>query len=88
LETGIQPMQASPCVQDLRHITLHPFALSRFADMLLSLSGFPFRLVGCLGGSCALDLLPLWGNLMCAETANHNFRHGIKGRGIVLFANL
>ena len=47
LETGIQPMQASPCVQDLRHITLHPFVLSRFADMLLSLSGFPSRLAGC-----------------------------------------
>jgi hypothetical protein len=29
LETGVQPMQASPCVQDLRRITLHPFAFSR-----------------------------------------------------------
>jgi len=49
LETGVQPMQASPlsCVQDLRLLTLHPFALSRFADMLLSPSGFPSRLVGC-----------------------------------------
>jgi putative transposase len=49
LETGVQPIQASPlsCVQDLRPLTLHPFALSRFADMLLSPSGFPSRLAGC-----------------------------------------
>ena len=49
LETGVQPMQASPlsCVQDLRPLTLHPFAFSRFAGMLLSPSGFPSRLAGC-----------------------------------------
>jgi hypothetical protein len=47
LEAGVQPMQASPCVQDLRCITLHPFAFNRFSDMLLSPSGFPSRLAGC-----------------------------------------
>jgi hypothetical protein len=35
-------------------------------------------LAGCpKAGAYALDLLPLWGNLMCAETAHHNNRDGI-----------
>jgi hypothetical protein len=40
-------MQASPCGQDLRCVTLHPFAFNRFPDMLLSPLGFPARSAGC-----------------------------------------
>jgi hypothetical protein len=40
---GVQPIQASPCVQGLRHIALHPFTLSRFTDMLLSPLPFDVR---------------------------------------------
>jgi hypothetical protein len=29
-------MQVSPCVQDLRHLTLHPFEFSRVPNMLFS----------------------------------------------------
>ena len=29
LETGVQPIQVSPCVQDLRCVALHTFALNR-----------------------------------------------------------
>ena len=58
-------------------IYLHPFGPFRFADMLLSPSGFPSRLASCPRRCYALDLLPLWGNLMCAEAAHHNFRYGI-----------
>jgi hypothetical protein len=80
LETGVQPRQASPCVQDLRNgsasILSGPSALptGSFPDR-----GFPSRLAGCpKAGAYALDLLPLWGNLMCAEAAHHTFRDGIQ----------
>ena len=58
-------------------IYLHPFGPFRFTGMLLSPSGFPSRLVGCPRRYTALNLLPLRGNLMCAETAHHNNRDGI-----------
>jgi hypothetical protein len=67
---GVQPIQASPCVQDLRHFILHPFGFSRFTDMLLSPLGFSARLVSCPKRFFALDLLLLWSNLMCAEAAH------------------
>jgi len=37
LETWVQPIQASPCVQDLRCITLHTSACNRVLNMLFSL---------------------------------------------------
>ena len=70
LETRVQPMQASPCVQDLRRVTLHTFALSRVADMLLSPWSFDARLVSCPRRSIALNLLLLWSYLTNAETAH------------------
>jgi hypothetical protein len=47
LEIGVQPMQASPCVQGLRHFTLHTFAFSREASMLFSPLPFGIRSVSC-----------------------------------------
>lgn len=43
LETRVQPIQASPYVQDLQHITLHPFRFSRFSAMLISPLPFDAR---------------------------------------------
>jgi hypothetical protein len=43
LETGVQPIQVSPCAQDLRRVALHPFGLSRFPNMLVSPSPFGSR---------------------------------------------
>ena len=43
METRVQPIQASPCAQDLRCITLHTFEFNRFTTMLLSPLGFPSR---------------------------------------------
>ena len=60
-------------------IYLHPFGPFRFSDMLFSPSGFPSRLAGCPeAGASALDILPLWGNLTCAETAHHKIRYGVE----------
>jgi hypothetical protein len=49
LETGVQPMQALPYVQDLWHLPLHPFGLSRFSAMLVSPLPFDARWDGCPG---------------------------------------
>jgi hypothetical protein len=35
--------EVSPCVQDLRHVTLHTFVFSRFPNMLLSPLDFSSR---------------------------------------------
>ena len=43
LETRVQPIQASPCAQDLRCITLHTFEFIRFTTMLLSPLDFSAR---------------------------------------------
>ena len=43
LEIRGQPIQALPCVQDLRCITLHTFGFNRFTDMLLSPLSFDAR---------------------------------------------
>ena len=60
LEAGVQPIQVSPCVQDSRRVTLHTFALSRFANMLLSPLGFPARSVGRPRRSlCSLPSAPV-----------------------------
>ena len=40
--------------------------------------GFSSRLADRPRRCCALDLLPLRGNLMCAEAAHRNFRDGIQ----------
>jgi len=52
--------------------SLRAIPLCRHALFLIavSLPGWP----AVLGGACALNLLPLGGNLTCAETAHHNFR--------------
>jgi hypothetical protein len=55
-------------------IYLHPFGPFRFADMLLSPPGWS----AVLGGAYALDLLPLWGNLTCAEAAHYYIRESNK----------
>src|SRR5713226_6312160 len=73
LETGVQPVQASPCVQDLRCIMLHTFAFIRVPNMLLSPLGFPARLVGCPKRYFALHLLLLWSYLAGAEAAHSLF---------------
>jgi hypothetical protein len=70
LEIGVQPMQASPCVQGLRHVTLHTFAFSRFADMLFSPLPFGIRSVSCPRRPFALNLLLLWSYLTSAEAAH------------------
>src|SRR5215471_19800867 len=70
LEMGVQPMQASPCVQGLRHFTLHTFAFSRFADMLFSPLPFGIRSVSCPRRLFALNLLLLWSYLPSAEAAH------------------
>ena len=70
LEIGVQPMQASPCVQGLRHFTLHTFAFSRFADMLFSPLPFGIRSVSCPRRLFALNLLLLWSYLTSAEAAH------------------
>ena len=72
LETGLRPIQASPCVQDLRvHLR---YLLSRFpalrrcsCPLWISPSGYSIvpRSVS------ALNLLPLWGYARSAETAHH-----------------
>jgi len=72
LEIGVQPMQASPCVQGLRHFTLHTFAFSRFADMLFSPLPFGIRSVSCPRRLFALNLLLLWSYLTSAEAAHSN----------------
>jgi hypothetical protein len=81
LEARVQPLQASPlsCVQDLRNgSTSIPSGPSAKPPGSFPDRGFPSRLVGCpKAGAGALNLLPLWGNLMCAETAHHNNRDGI-----------
>jgi len=43
LETGVQPMQASPCAQDLRSGVLHIFRRLRFPAMLISPLPFDVR---------------------------------------------
>ena len=63
-------MQASPCGQDLRRLTLHPFALSRVTDMLWSPLPFDARLVSYPKRSIALNLLLLWSYLTYAEAAH------------------
>ena len=63
-------MQASPCVQGLRHFTLHTFAFSRFADMLFSPLPFGIRSVSCPRRLFALNLLLLWSYLTSAEAAH------------------
>jgi len=65
-------MQASPCVQDLQHITLHPFTLSRFPDMLVSPLSFDVRSIRRPRRYFALDLLLLWSYLTSAEAAHSN----------------
>src|SRR5215472_4730277 len=70
LEMGVQPMQASPCVQGLRHFTLHTFAFSREASMLFSPLPFGIRSVSCPRRLFALNLLLLWSYLTSAEAAH------------------
>ena len=70
LEIGVQPMQASPCVQGLRHFTLHTFAFSREAFMLLSPLPFGIRSASCPRRLFALNLLLLWSYLTSAEAAH------------------
>ena len=70
LEIGVQPMQASPCVQGLRHFTLHTFAFSRFADMLFSPLSFGIRSASRPRRPFALNLLLLWSYLTSAEAAH------------------
>ena len=55
--------------------SLRALPLRRHAPFLIAVSppGWPV----VLGGASALDLLPLRGDLMCAETAHHNIRYGI-----------
>ena len=43
LEAGVQPMQASPCAQDLRSNVLHIFRRLRFTAMLMSPLSFDAR---------------------------------------------
>ena len=43
LETRIQPIQASPCAQDLRCVTVHTFLFNRFPNMLVSPLDFSAR---------------------------------------------
>ncbi len=69
----VQPIQASPYVQDLRHIMLHPFSFSRFPTMLLSPLSFLARSGGCPKRYFALNLLPLWGYLTSAEAAHYRY---------------
>jgi hypothetical protein len=63
-------MQDSPCVQGLRHFTLHTFAFSRFADMLFSPLPFGIRWVSCPRRPFARNLLLLWSYLTSAEAAH------------------
>src|SRR5712691_11904094 len=70
LETGVQPIQVSPCTQGLRCIILHTFGFIRFTDMLLSPLGFPVRSVSCPSRFSALNLLLLWSYLTGTETAH------------------
>jgi hypothetical protein len=59
-------------------ITLLPFTLPRFPDMLVSPLGFPARWVGCPRRLFALNLLPILGYLMCAETAQYDVPYNCK----------
>ena len=52
---------ASPCIQDLRRITIHTFWLSRFMAMLLSSLGFPAKLGIVLEVMCSQPLRSLSG---------------------------
>ena len=52
--------------------TLLPFALPRFADMLVSPLGFPARPVGCPRRPFALNLLLLWSYPRCAVSAHYD----------------
>lgn len=52
--------------------TLLPTALPRFPNMLVSPSPLGSRSVGCPRRLLALNLLPLRGNPMCAETAHYD----------------
>jgi hypothetical protein len=54
------------------HTTVHPFPLACFLNMLLSPLGFPARSVERPRRSFALNLLPLRGDLTCAETAHYD----------------
>ena len=58
------------CVQDLRRIVVHPFALSRFPNMLFSPLPFDFRWVGCPRRILALALLLLKSYFISTEAAH------------------
>src|SRR2546421_9476152 len=62
------PMSLTP-----HRVLMFPFCRHAPFPLRVSPPGWPV----VLGGTCALDLLPLWGNLTCAEVAHHNFRYGI-----------
>ena len=57
-------------------IYLHPFGPSALPTCSFPLRVSPPGWPVVLGGACALDLLPLWGNLTCAEAAHDNVRRG------------
>ena len=70
LETRVQPIQASPCAQDLRSGVLHIFTRLRFPAMLLSPCLSVSGQAGVLKGYVALNLLLFKGYLTSAETAH------------------
>ncbi len=64
-----------------------PSRLAAFPTCAFPLRVSPPGWSAVLGGYRALDLLPLWGNLTCAEAAHHNTRDGIRAQGILHFFN-
>jgi hypothetical protein len=67
------------------HTTVHPFPLACFPNMLLSPWSFDARLVECPRRSCALNLLPILGDLTNAETAHYDVPYNCKWQRSQIF---